>query len=142
ADFRYVDDPKYSPDFLEELHRIHLGDYWLFATGGELRWRHVHEFNSRLTGKTNEFDLIRARIFGDIWYKDTFRIYAELISANIANQDLAPLRTDEDRLDFQNLFFDVKIGEFDGKPVYVRAGRQELLFGSQRLISPPDWSNT
>jgi hypothetical protein len=142
ADFRYVDDPKYSPDFLEELHRIHLGDNWLFATGGEFRWRHVHEFNSRLTGKTNDFDLLRARIFGDIWYKDTFRIYAELISADTANQDLPPLRTDEDRLDFQNLFFEVKIGELDGKPVYVRAGRQELLLGSQRLISPPDWSNT
>jgi hypothetical protein len=28
------------------------------------------------------------------------------------------------------------------KGVYVRAGRQEMLFGSQRLISPADWSNT
>ncbi len=29
----------------------------------------------------------------------------------------------------------------DGK-AYVRGGRQELLFGSQRSISPPDWNNT
>ena len=27
-------------------------------------------------------------------------------------------------------------------PAYVRVGRQELLFGSQRLISPLDWANT
>jgi hypothetical protein len=142
ADFRYVDDPKYNPDFLEQLHRIHLGDNWLFGTGGQAWWRHMHEYSSRFTGKTNDYDLVRVRIFGDLWYKDTFRIYAELISANTYNQDLPPLRIDEDRIDFQNLFLDIKVGEIDGRPVYVRAGRQELLFGSQRLISPPDWANT
>ncbi|MBI3823148.1 MAG: alginate export family protein [Planctomycetes bacterium] len=142
ADFRYVDDPKYDPDFLERLHRIHIGDNWLLGTGGEARWRHMHEFSSRFTGKTNDYDLTRIRLYGDVWYKDTFRIYAEVISANTASQDLAPLRIDENKADFQNLFIDVKVGEIDGKPVYVRVGRQELLMGSQRLISPPDWANT
>src|SRR5262249_14816356 len=28
------------------------------------------------------------------------------------------------------------------KPVYIRGGRQELLYGSERLISPLDWANT
>src|SRR5262249_55443938 len=55
ADFRYVDDPKYNPDFFERLHRIHLGEDWLFGTGGQAQWRHMHEFNSRLTGKTNDY---------------------------------------------------------------------------------------
>ena len=37
---------------------------------------------------------------------------------------------------------DVKAAEIGGKPVYLRAGRQELLFGSQRLVSPLEWANT
>jgi len=142
ADFRYVENPSYAPDPLERLHRIHLGDNWLFGTGGQAWWRHMHEFSSRFTGKTNDYDLFRARVYGDLWYHDRFRIYAELISAHTANQNLTPLRIDENRADMQNLFIDIKIGEVDGRPVYVRAGRQELLFGSQQLISPSDWANT
>jgi hypothetical protein len=142
ADFRYVDDPNYNPDFFERLHRIHLGDNWLFGTGGQAQWRHMHETSSRLTGKTNDYDLFRVRAFGDLWYKDTFRIYAEVISAGTANQDLPPLRIDENRADFQNLFFDLKVAEFDCHPAYLRVGRQEIMLGSQRLISALDWANT
>src|SRR5262249_40473919 len=36
----------------------------------------------------------------------------------------------------------LKICDIDGHPAYVRVGRQELLLGSQRLISPLDWANT
>ena len=142
ADFRYVDAPGYQPDFLDSLHRIHVGDNLLFATGGQAQWRHMHEFSSRLTGKTNDYDLLRARVFGDVWYKDTFRIYVESISAITVNQDLAPAKIDENRFDILNLFVDVKVGELNGHNAYVRLGRQEMLLGSQRLISPLDWANT
>jgi len=55
---------------------------------------------------------------------------------------LPPLKTDEDNFDFLNAFFDLKIAEIDGKPVYLRAGRQELLFGSERFVTPLEWANT
>jgi len=36
TDWRFVDRPGYQGDDLfDRLHRIHLGDEWLFATGGE-----------------------------------------------------------------------------------------------------------
>jgi len=142
ADFRYIDDPKYTPDALEKLHRVHIGDEWLFGTGGQAWWRHMHEFNSRLTGRTNDYDLLRARVFGDLWYKDSFRIYAEFITAQTFNQDLPPARIDRNRADLLNLFVDIKIGEFDCRPAYLRVGRQELNLGSTRLISTLDWANT
>src|SRR5262249_25549693 len=41
-----------------------------------------------------------------------------------------------------NLFIDVKLATLDNAPVYARIGRQELLYGSQRLISPLDFANT
>jgi hypothetical protein len=104
--------------------------------------RYMNEYNSRLTDQDNVYNLTRVRAYGDLWYKDAFRLYAEFIGAYSNWQDLAPNATDVNRADFQNLFIDVKAAELGGKPVYVRAGRQELTYGSQRLISPPDWANT
>jgi hypothetical protein len=143
TDWRYLENPKTPPqDFLEALHRIHHGDHWLFATGGEARWRHMHAVNSRLAGPTNDYDLIRTRVFGDLWYEDRFRAYIEFLDAHSFNQDLAPALPDVDRSDFLNAFFELKVFDGENGKGYLRAGRQELLFGSQRLISPPDWNNT
>jgi hypothetical protein len=142
ADWRYIDDPKYNPDLFEKLHRVHLGDNWLFGTGGQMWWRHMHEINSRLTGRTNDYDLVRARMYGDLWYQDSFRIYAEFITAQSFNEDLAPQRIDQNRADLLNLFVDIKIAEFNCRPAYLRVGRQELNIGSTRLISSLEWANT
>jgi hypothetical protein len=49
---------------------------------------------------------------------------------------------DADELDLQNGFVDVVLPlPRDGK-LTLRTGRQEMLFGKQRLVSPLDWSNT
>jgi hypothetical protein len=143
ADFRYLDDPTNTEtDFFDPLKRVRLGDNWLFSTGGMTWARYMNESNSRLTEANNVYLLNRVRAYGDLWYRDAFRLYAEFIGAYSNWQDLPPGITDINRADFQNLFIDLKAGELGGKPVYVRAGRQELLYGSQRLISPPDWANT
>ncbi len=143
ADFRYLDDPKNTEtDIFDPLKRIRLGENWMFTTGGEFRFRNADENDSRLSGTDNTYQLTRERIYGDLWYRDLFRVYAELIFANTFNQDLPPLATDHNLGDFLNLFADVKLGEYADHPIYFRGGRQELLFGSQRLISPLDWANT
>ncbi len=143
ADFRYLDDPNYvSDDFFDRFHNVHLGDDWLGGTGGQADWRHMHQLNARLSGKTDDFDLLRARVFGDLWYKDIFRIYVETLSSTSVNQDLPPLNTDKEPFEFLNLFFDLKVAELGGKPVYLRVGRQELLMGSERLVTPLEWADT
>jgi hypothetical protein len=143
ADFRYLDNPKNTEhDYLDCLHRIHLGDNWLFGTGGQVWWRHMHETNSRLSGMDNDYDLFRTRIYGDLWFRNAFRLYVEFVNAQSFNQDLPPLAIDRNFGDLQNAFIDVKIAEGGDHPAYVRVGRQELLFGSQRLVSPPDWAQT
>lgn len=143
ADFRYLDNPKTPPqDFLEALHRVHLGDDWLFATGGETRWRHNHEVSSRASGKINDYDLYRTRVYGDLSYQDKVRLFVEFFDGQSFNQDLPPSRTDIDRSDFYNAFVDVKIWDDGVGKGYLRGGRQEFSFGSQRLLSAPDWGNT
>src|SRR5262249_47020938 len=145
ADFRYLDDPKNTQhDWLDFTKRIHIGDNWLFSVGGEERVRYMNEVDSRLNkaGTDNIYELYRTRVYGDLWYRNVFRIYAEFLDANIVNQDLPPAPIDRVRPTFLNLFADLKVFEFEDKPVYIRGGRQELLYGSERLISPLDWANT
>jgi hypothetical protein len=142
-DFRYLDDPKNTQhDWLDPIKRIHCGDNWLLSIGGEERVRYMYEIDSRLTGKFNDYTLLRSRLYGDLWYKDWFRVYVEYIDAQSFGQDLPPLAIDINRDDLLNAFVEVKVGELRDSPVYVRVGRQELVYGSQRLISPLDWANT
>jgi hypothetical protein len=145
ADFRYVDKPGADPDILERMHRIHVGDNWLFATGGEFRFRYYDEVNSRLSGKDNTYELTRLRIFGDLWYQDRLRLFVEAIDAQDFNYNraLAPLLIDRNYGDLLNAFIDLKVfGGLDGVPWYLRGGRQELVLGSQRMVSALDWANT
>ncbi|QEL15391.1 alginate export family protein [Limnoglobus roseus] len=143
GDWRYLDDPKTPPkDRLDELKRIHLGDDWLMAVGGQAWTRYMNEYSSRLTNTNNVYQLSRFRPYLDLWYKDVFRFYVEANVTYTQFQDVAPLVIDESGPDIQNLFIDVKLGDVANAPVYLRAGRQELSLGSQRLISALDWANT
>ena len=143
ADYRYLDDPKNTQhDFFDPVKRIHCGDNWLLSLGGEERFRYMNEVDARLTGRDDTFYLLRSRVYGDLWYKDIFRIYAEYLDAQSWDNDLAPRPIDVNHSDLLNLFAELKIWEINSNPVYVRVGRQELLYGSERLISPLDWANT
>ncbi len=142
VDFSYIDKKGYEPTFLERMHRIHLGDDWLIGTGGEFRMRYDNENNSRLTGVRNNFELTRLRIFGDLWYRDQFRVYVEFINSQSFNHDLAPLSNDRNFSDLLNAFIEVKTASIADENVYTRIGRQQMLLGSQRVISPLDWANT
>lgn len=142
ADFRYLDDPKTPPqNVLDRMKRIPIGDDWLLSVGGQTMTRYHSEYNSRLTQRDNNYDLSRFRLYTDLWYKDRLRLFAELNATYSIWQDLPPLAIDESGPEIQNLFVDLKLGELRNAPVYLRAGRQELLLGSQRLVSPPDWAN-
>jgi hypothetical protein len=143
ADFRYLDDPKNTQhDFFDPIKRIHCGDDWLLSFGGEERLRYMNEVDARLTGKDDTYYLMRSRVYGDLWYRDVFRVYAEYLDAQSWDNDLVPRPIDQDRSDLLNLFVELKVAEINGAPAYVRVGRQELLYGSERLISPLDWANT
>lgn len=145
ADFRYLDDPNNNQfDWLDFTKRIHVGDNWLFSVGGEERFRYMNEVDSRLNkaGTDNVYELIRTRVYADLWYRDVFRVYAELLDAATVNQDLTPAPIDKVKPTMLNLFADLKVLELDDGPVYLRGGRQELCYGSERLISPLDWANT
>ena len=89
------------------------------------------QYNSRLSGKTDDFDLLRIRPYVDFWYQDIFRIYAEMIFATSTPQSQTPLKTDVDAIDFLNLFIGVKLCEIDDHGVFLRlAGRNSWSAGA------------
>lgn len=142
ADFRYLD--SIAPDDrrpFERLKRRRVGERLLFSTGGAAWYRAHAEANSRLTQTDQTYGLGRVRAYGDLWYQDSVRVYAEVLSAWRSGGRLPPLPIDSNHADVLNAFADVKLFEVSDHPVYVRAGRQEVLLGSQRLISPLPWAN-
>ena len=143
ADFRYVESKSVDKrTMVERLKRIHLTDSLMFSTGGQAWVRFHNEHNSRLTEAQNNYALPRVRAYGDLWVADVARVYGEYLWADSIDAELPPAATDVDRGDILNLFVDVNMVEWNNAPVVGRVGRQELLLGSQRLISTLDWANT
>jgi hypothetical protein len=143
TDFRYLDKPDNKQhDYWDAVKRIHVGDNWLFSFGGQTWFRYMNEVDRQLRANNDVYGLYRGRLYGDAWYQDQFRFFIEYLYADAFWFDLEPFPIDINRSDFQNLFVEIKTGEIDGKPIYTRIGRQEMLLGSQRLISTLDWANT
>ncbi|MBI3863016.1 MAG: alginate export family protein [Planctomycetia bacterium] len=152
-DFSYKKDPEHEWLLGENLKDIPLDDYGpfdsldvpiLFSTGGEVRLRQMDEFNRLRPGAParGDYQLWRWRHYVDLKVDDWFRVYAEMIDASMDNNPLPVLGIDVNRWDLQNLFLDLKFLQVGERDLWMRVGRQELLYGSQRLVSPLDWANT
>ncbi|MCC9599161.1 alginate export family protein [Stieleria sp. JC731] len=142
ADWRYVESvPNCQWTAVERLKRLHLSERLLLSTGGEFWVRYTNETNSRLQAANNDFTLAHVRQYADFWFGESLRVYGEYVWADSFDEELSPVPPDVDRGDILDLFVDLKLGELGGESVYVRGGRQELLFGSQRMVTPLPWAN-
>lgn len=143
ADYRYLDKPDNTQtDPLDAIKRMHLTPDIMVTIGGQSSVRYMHEVDSRLASGVNEYSLYRNRVWVDAWYTEQFRVVGEFISALAYGNEKELLPIDKNTAAIQNLFVDVNVGTYGGNLAYVRVGRQELLFVSQRLISTADWANT
>jgi hypothetical protein len=153
-DFSYLKDPDY--------HGCCFGDCWKLMpvdccgrcstvdVGGQLRMRYHHEIGmgqdvsgpgvNRFEDTDHDFALTRLRLYTNWKASRNLRFYVEGIFADVTDDDhtYLPRPIDRNFGDFLNLFTDVTLS--DG--VVARVGRQELLYGAERLISPLDWGNT
>jgi hypothetical protein len=143
-DFSYLGDPAYDgPRFAGDSFKGLLDGK--LDLGGEYRSRYHRERNIRglgLTGIDDDFWLTRLRLFSNYRVTENIRVFGEYLYADSAGEDFAPRPIEENRGEFQNLFVDANLFESDGLQIIGRAGRQELLFGAERLVSTLDWANT
>ena len=152
-DFSFLDKPGAEPvDFFDRLKRIPLWSSdspWQhnleLSIGGEERYEFRNEVGGpagRLNGIDDTANLVRTRVWGDLWFRDNIRIFAEFLDSEASySNGVPPLSTDITRAQFLSLFADVKLGTFLDSPVYGRIGREEMNYGSTRLLASPDWTN-
>ncbi len=139
-DFRYLDDPANEYHYLGDfMKRRRLWDSLILDVGGEYRLR---QNDQHVLTRHDNFLLHRTRVYGDLHVDGWFRTYIEVIDATSEWENLTPRLTDENRFDALNLFGDLRIVEGEQGKLWLRGGRQELLYGNERLISPKDWINT
>ena len=112
--------------------------------GGEARLEtdrsQNEDWGSRNFG-TQSFLLQRYQLHADLHLGKRIRIFGQLRSALENGRKTGPRPIDEDHLNVQNLFVDVVPYQSSGEKITVRLGRQELQYGSGRLIDVQEGPN-
>src|SRR5262249_48825881 len=79
--------------------------------------------------------LERYMLHADVHLGETTRFFVQLKSGIETGRLGGPRPPDEDKLDVNQAFVDFKFDLGDGRSLTVRGGRQEMAFGSSRLVS-------
>ncbi len=153
-DFKYLRDPNYSDYHLgEELKQMPVGecgDCGTMDVGGQVRLRYHYEKGmgqdiagpgtQRFQDTEHDFLLSRVRLYTNWRVDETTRFYVEGIFADVTDDGgtYMPRIIDRNWGDFLNCFVDYT----PEAGTTLRVGRQELIYGAERLISPLDWANT
>ncbi len=114
------------------------------SLGGEARLEFV-DFNNEDWGRmdigSNPFLIQRYNVHADLHLGSRVRIFGQVRSAWENGRKNGPRPIDEDHLNIQNLFIDIDVLKNEKEKLTVRAGRQELDYGSGRLISVREGPN-
>ena len=151
-DYSYLRDPARRSDWLDRLKYIPVGenpDVYL-SLGGQARYRY-ELFNNNNFGAGPQDDtgyhLTRLLAHADLHFGPALRGFVQLKSALEDGRAGGPRPTDGDEFDLQQAFVDFRVrlpatvpGP-DPATLTLRLGRQELLYGVQRLIGPLDWAS-
>lgn len=144
-DYSYLDGPEgsYQKDFFDPIKNICLDENWRLRLGGEVRLRMESETNRMFGARdpTNDtYLLYRELLHADLHYRNLIRIFVEGIDARVADRDLPQIPGMENTFDIQQLFADFRVlGE--NTPLTLRIGRQDMIYGKERVIGKLDWMN-
>ncbi|MBL8213819.1 MAG: alginate export family protein [Bryobacterales bacterium] len=108
-----------------------------FSYGGQIRQRFEY-FDHAVWGREAEQDrylLQRYMLHGEMRVGSRLRVFGELKSGIEVGRKQGPRPADEDRLDVHQAFVDGTLWKAGKESLTMRAGRQELSFGSGRLVS-------
>lgn len=133
-----------SKTFYHSLKYIPTGKQSYLSLGGEARAEFVYFDNEdwgRLGIGTNPFLLQRYDFYGDWHLNNRWRIFGQVRSAWESGRKNGARMIDEDKFNVQNLFIDYKFIDKNKRTLTGRVGRQELDYGSGRLISVREGPN-
>jgi len=144
-DWSFLQDPTLREDFWDPIKYIRLRQNrndWYLTIGGEARevWEQTGNDYWGRSPYWNSFFLQRYILGFDIHYGHHFRTLVQLKSGLESFRIGGPRPIDEKKLDFQNALLEVgSSGERDW--IKFRVGRQELEYGSGRLIDVREGPN-
>ena len=115
---------------------------WFLSMGGEARevWEQIGNDNWGQQPRMNGYLNQRYMLYFDFHFGNHVRTFVELKSGLNSFRAGGPRPIDEKKLDFQDAFVEVGTGD-DRKWVKLRAGRQEMEYGSGRLIDVREGPN-
>ena len=117
---------------LDKLSKAYL------SLGGEIRYQYFYYHNPGWGQQPKDRDgfvLSRFLAHADLHFGKRLRLFTQLqgsLASGTASENTA---VNQNPLDLHQLFFDYLIFNKDHKSLLIRFGRQELSYGSQRLIS-------
>jgi hypothetical protein len=115
----------------------------ILSLGGELRTQYQYFKNENWGDIANDNDgfiLNRALLHSDLKFKKQFRLFSQLQSSTAISR-IDPNSLENNPLDIHQLFIDFKFNLSKNNMLF-RLGRQEMLFGSQRLVSVREGPNS
>lgn len=145
-DFSYLRDESKRTDSLDRLKFISLNakKNWYLTVGGEVRLRYEtyrnNNFGAGVQDKSGFF-LQRLMLHGDFHFGKNFRIFAQIKSGLLEDRNGGARPTDLDKLDLHQAFADLTAFKNEKFMLAVRVGRQEVEFGSSRLVAVREGPN-
>lgn len=145
-DWSFLSDPAQRTEPLDDLKFIALNaaatDY--LSLGGEARWHYDYTRDPAWGEDPQDADgvfLQRYLLHGDLHLGPQVRLFGQLYSALEGGRAGATVPIDENRLDLQQVFVDIALGNDMKLSPVLRAGRQEMAYGSSRLIDVREGPN-
>jgi hypothetical protein len=145
-DYSYLKDPANRTDFFDPIKYIPLndkGDIYL-SFGGQARYRFDYFNNPAFGPGVNDedgFHLQRYLAHVDAHVGEHLRAFVQVNSSFVDGRSGGGRYGDAQHFDLQQGFVDLKTSDDSDPYAYVRVGRQELIYGAQRYVSPDDWRN-
>ena len=125
-------------DWSDRFHYIPLGSNSSLSMTGQVRERGEHQDYPGFGAQPpdNGYLLQRYLLSSDLHLSEHFRSFLQLDSGLINGRDGGPRPgIDEDKLDFNQGFFDITPLKSSDRSLTLRAGRQLISLGSTRLIA-------
>jgi Alginate export len=145
-DWSVLCDPALRAGLIDRLKCVPLaadGSAWL-SLGGEIRERYEYTHNP-LWGEDPQDDngvfLQRYILQGDLRAGPNLRLFGQLYSALAAGRAGPTSPVDENQLDVQQAFVELSAPLPEDSSGMLRAGRQELRYGSGRLVDVREGPN-
>jgi hypothetical protein len=145
-DWSVLRDPDLRTDFFDGLKFLPLnerGDTFL-SFGGEIRERYEYTHNPAFGEEPQDphgVFLQRYVLHGDLRVGRNFRAFGQLFSALENGRAGGPSPVDENQLDVQQAFVDFSFDLGADARFTLRPGRQELRYGSGRLVDVREGPN-